>query len=123
MEVYIDDMLVKSKKAEDHIKHLDEMFKILRKYQMKLNPQKCAFGVGSRKFMGFMVNQRGIEANPQKIQTLIDMQSPRKTKDVQSLVGRVASISRFVSRSTDKCQPFFEVLKGSKKFEWTEKCE
>ena len=82
MEVYVDDMLVKSKKAEDHIKHLGEMFEILRKYQMKLNPQKCAFGVGSGKFLGFMVNQRGIEANPQKIQALIDMQSPRKPKDV-----------------------------------------
>ena len=61
MEVYIDDMLVKSRMAEDHVEHLGQMFEILRKYQMKLNPLKCAFGVDSRKFLGFMVNQRGIE--------------------------------------------------------------
>ena len=82
MEVYIDDMLIKSKIASDHIAHLAEMFKILKKYHMKLNPLKCAFGVASGKFLGFMVNQQGIEANPEKIQALLDIRSLSKTKEL-----------------------------------------
>ena len=66
MEVYVDDMLVKSRMARDHVEHLRQMFNVLRKYQMKLNHLKCAFGVGLGKFLGFMVNQRGIKANPKK---------------------------------------------------------
>ena len=73
MEVYVDDMLVKSKTAVDHVAHLSDAFVVLRKYQMKLNPQKCAFRVASGKFLGFMVNHRGMEVNPEKIQALIDM--------------------------------------------------
>ena len=84
---------------------------------MKLNPLKCAFGVGLGKFMGFMVNPRGIEANLEKINVLLEMSSPRKAKEVMSLAGRVAALSHFVSRATDRCTPFFDVLKGSKKFE------
>ena len=90
---------------------------------MKLNPQKCSFGVSSGKFLGFIVNARGIEANPDKIKALIDMPSPRKHKDVQSLTWRMAALSRFISKSTDKCMPFFNLLRGNKKFEWTEECE
>ena len=82
IEVYVDDMLVKSKTASDHIAHISNTFTVLRKYRMKLNPLKCAFGVASGKFLGFMVNHRGIEANLEKIQALIDMQSPSKTKEV-----------------------------------------
>ena len=73
IEVYVDDMLVKSKLARDHIQDLDQMFKVLRRYQMKLNPLKCAFGVASGKFLSFMVNQRGIKANPEEIRTLLEM--------------------------------------------------
>ena len=73
MEVYIDDMLVKSLKKEDHVTDLQEMFALLRRYNMKLNPAKYTFGVGSRKFLGFMVNNRGIEANLSKVQALLDL--------------------------------------------------
>ena len=89
---------------------------------MKLNPLKWAFGVASDKFLGFMVHQRGIKANPEKIRTLLEMHSPRKPNEVQSLTGQIAALSRFVSRSPDKCLSFFNALKGAKKFEWTEKC-
>ena len=123
MKVYIDDILVKSKTTADHVAHLADTFAILRRYRMKLNPLKCASGVASRKFLGFMVNHRGIEANPEKINALIDMRSPRKTKEVQSLTGRVATLSRFISRATDKCLPFFDSLKGNKRFLWDDKCE
>ena len=80
MEVFMDDMLVKSKMEGDHIEHLNQMFNILRKYRKKLNPLKCAFGVGSGKFLGFMVNQRRIEANHKNIDALLGMSSPRKPK-------------------------------------------
>ena len=107
MEVYIDDMLVKSTAAELHIAHLSGAFQILREFNMKLNPAKCAFGVSARKFLGFIVNNRGIEANPDKIKAVLDMPSPSSVKEVQRLTGRIAALSRFVSRSSDKCQPFF----------------
>ena len=111
MEVYIDDMLVRSTKSDLHIIHLSEAFQILRNYNMKLNPAKCAFGVSARKFMGFIVNHRGIEANPDKIKALLDMPAPSGIKEVQRLTGRIAALSRFVSRASDKCQPFFQVLR------------
>ena len=121
MEVYIDDMLVKSTKADLHIVHLSEAFQILRNYKMKLNPAKCAFGVSAKKFLGFIVNHRGIEANPEKIKALLDMPSPSGIKEFQQLIGRIAAFSRFVSRASDKCQPFFQVLK--KAFQWDTKWE
>ena len=121
MEVYIDDMLVKSTAAGLHIAHLSETFQILRDYNMKLNPAKCTFGVSARKFLGFIVNHRGIEANPDKIKALLNLPSPSGIKEVQRLTGRIAALSRFVSRASDKCQPFFQVLK--KAFQWDEKCE
>ncbi|KAL5539832.1 hypothetical protein UlMin_045012 [Ulmus minor] len=102
MEVYVDDMLVKILKADEHINNLRESFEVLREYKMKLNPEKCAFGVTSGKFLGFMVNRCGIEANPAKIQALLDMESPRKVKEVQSLTGHVVVLNRFISRTTDK---------------------
>ena len=76
---------------------------------MKLNPSKCAFGVSSGKFLRFMVSQWGIEANPDKIQEILNMEPPRNVKEVQSLIGRVATLNRFVSKVTDKCLPFFKV--------------
>ena len=121
MEVYIDDMLVKSTVAGLHIAHLSEAFQILRNYNMKLNPAKCAFGVPAGKFLGFIVNHRGIEANPDKIKVVLDMPPPSGIKEVQRLTGRIAALSRFVSRASDKCQPFFQVLK--KAFQWGAKCE
>ncbi|RZK27622.1 MAG: RNA-directed DNA polymerase, partial [Hymenobacter sp.] len=123
MEVYIDDMSVKSLRETDHVSHLEECFKVLNSYQMKLNPSKCTFGVSSGKFCGYMVTQRGIEANPNKIQALKNLPSPRNKREIQRLTGRVAALSRFISRSTDKCLPFYKLLRGNKKFEWTEKCE
>ena len=82
MEVYIDDMLVKSTTTELHIAHLSEAFQILREYNMKLNPSKCAFRVSARKFLGFIVNNRGIEANPDKIKAVLDMPPPSNIKEV-----------------------------------------
>uniref|UniRef100_A0A2N9FWX9 Uncharacterized protein n=1 Tax=Fagus sylvatica TaxID=28930 RepID=A0A2N9FWX9_FAGSY len=121
MEVYVDDMLVKTKDERKHLEDLKETFETLRRYRMKLNPSKCVFGVSSGKFLGFMVSQRGIEANPDKIKAVLEMTPPRSTKEVQSLTGRVAALNRFVSRATDKCLPFFKTLR--KAFVWTDECQ
>ena len=85
---------------------------------MKLNPAKCAFGVSAGKYLGFIVNNRGIEANLDKIKAVLDMPPPSNIKEVQRLIGR---IGRFVSKASDKCQPFFQVLK--KDFQWDTHCE
>ena len=103
MEVYIDDMLVKSVKAKLHVDHLTESFQVLKDYKMKLNPTKCAFKVSVGKFLGFIVNSRGIKVNLDKIKAVLDMQPPSNTKEIQRLTERVAAPSRFVSRSSDKC--------------------
>ena len=97
MEVYIDDMLVKSLEAEDHISHLKQAFSSLRKYNMKLNPTKCSFGVSPGKLFGYIVTHRGIEANPEKIRVIHSILSPKNVKEVQKLTGRMAALSRFIS--------------------------
>ena len=120
MKVYIDDMLVKSVKAKLDITHLAKAFQVLKSYNMKLNPAKCDFGVSTEKFLGFIVNNR-IEANPYKIKTVLDMLPPSNIKDIQRLTRRIAALSCFVSKASDKCQPFFQVLK--KAFQWDAHCK
>ena len=88
---------------------------------MKLNPAKCTFRVSVGKFLGFIVNNRGIEANPDKVKAVLDMPSPSSIKEVQRLTGRIAALSRYVSRVSDKCQPFFQILK--KAFQWDARYE
>ena len=121
MEVYMDDMLVKSKEELAHLDDLEEMFATLRQYQIKLNLSKCAFGVASGKFLGFMVSQRGKEANLEKVKVILNMTSPKTIKEVQKLTGRIAALNRFVPKATEKCLPFFKTLKQA--FTWTDECE
>jgi hypothetical protein len=96
-------------------------FNMLRSYQMKLNPAKCAFGVSSSKFLGFMVSNRGIEANPEKVRAVLEMQVPLTTKQLQQLNERITALNHFISRATDKCLPFFKILR--KTFVWSNDCE
>ena len=121
MEMYVDDMLVKSKEELAHLDNLKETFTTLKQYQIKLNPSKCAFGVASGKFLGFTVFQKGIEANPGKVRAILDMTSQKTVKVVQKLIGRIAALNRFVSKATNKCLPFFKTLKQA--FTWTNECE
>ena len=111
MEVYIDDMLVKSKEEGSHMDDLKETFETLRQYKMKLNPMKCIFGVSSGKFLGFIASQQGIEANPKKVKAILEMLSPKTVKEVQKLTGRITALNRFISKALDKCFPFFKTLK------------
>ena len=85
VEVYVDDMLVKSLDEKKHLEDLQETFDTLRRYNTKLNPSKCTFEVSSGKFLGFMVSQRGIEVNLDKIQAIMNMEPPKNVKEVQSL--------------------------------------
>ena len=121
MKVHIDDILLKSNDEADHLDNLKETFDTLRKYKMKLNPSKCVFAVSSTKFLGFVVSQQDIKANPDKIKAIREIKSPKIVKEVQSLTGKVAALNRFVSRATNKCSPFFKVLK--KAFQWIDECE
>ena len=110
MEVYIDDMLVKSLEAEDHIAHLQKAFSTLRKYNMKLNHVKCSFGVSSGKFQGYIVTHWGIKANPDQMRAIHAIPSPQNVKEVQRLTGRMAALSRFISSLSGKSHVFFEDL-------------
>ena len=88
---------------------------------MKLNPSKCVFGVTAGKFLGFMVSQRGIKVNPEKVRVIMELRSPRTVREVQSLNSKIAAMNRFISKATDKCLPFFRTLRKS--FEWTDECQ
>ena len=111
VQVYVNNMLVKSRREEDHLEDLRETFDTFYSYNMKLNPGKSAFGVTAGKFLRFMVSQRGIKANPNKIQAIMEMTPPRNVKEVQSLNRKIAALNRFVSKATNKCLPFFRTLK------------
>ena len=119
IEVYIDDMVVKSKVVSEHVGDLTNIFEILRKHKLRLNASKCSFGVGSGKFLGYMVTHRGIEVNPDQIKAINGLQSPWNPKEVQKLTGMTTALNRFISRSTDRCRPFFFSLHKWKGFEWT----
>ena len=123
IEVYIDGMLVKTKERPNHMTHLQENFDLLRTNGMKLDPLKCAFGVSSGKILGFMVMQRGIEANPFQLETIMESHTPTTRKGVQQLIGQLAALGRFISRFTDRLKPFFTTLKEAKKTGWDTECD
>ena len=122
MEVYINDMLVKSKKRFDHTKHLQDAFELLRKHNMKLNPLECAFEVNLGKILGYMVTQKMIEANPIQLKAIMDSQIPNSKKGVEQLTGWLTTPGRFISCFIDKLKPFFITLRGAKKASWNEEC-
>ena len=122
IEIYINDMIVKSKMVSEHLGGLQVIFQILKKYKLRLNASKCSFGVGSSKFLGYMVTHRGIEVNPDQINAINNLRSPRNPKEVQKLTRMAAALNRFISRSADRCKPFFLLINKWKGFEWTEEC-
>ena len=120
---YVDDMAVASQDKAQHVADLEELFVTISKYRLKLNPEKCVFGVEAGKFLGFMLTERGIEANPEKCAAIIAMQSPTSVKEVQQLKGRMAALSRFVSAGGEKGHPYFQCLKRNSRFAWIDECE
>ena len=115
MEVYVDD-IVKSPIIEHYIEELADMFTSLRLYNMRLNPKKYTFEVEAGKFFGFMVSQREIEVKPEKIKDIMEMSSSKSVKDIQRLAGHITTLNRFISRSADKCLPFFKLLRNFIRF-------
>ncbi|XP_073129104.1 uncharacterized protein [Henckelia pumila] len=123
VEVYVDDILVKSKTRDCFIPDLEETFATVRRYGIKLNPVKCMFRVKSGKFLGFMVTERGIEVNPEKVKLLQEIPSPTSIKEVHRLTGRITALARFIAQSAHRSYPFFQVLRTAQRFGWTEQCE
>ena len=113
---------MKSKVVFEHVEDLTNIFGILRKHKLRLNASKCSFGVGSGKLLGYMVTHRGIEVNPNQIKAINDLQAPRNPKEVQKLTRMTAALNRFISRSAERCRPFFRLLHKWQGFEWTEEC-
>ena len=111
IEIYIDDMVVKRKLESKHISDLGNIFEILRRHKLRFNASKCSFGVGSGKLLGYMVTHHGIEVNPNQIKAINNLQPPRNPKEVQKLTGMTITLNRFISRSADRCRPFFQLLK------------
>jgi hypothetical protein len=124
IQVYIDDVVITTRKEESLISDLAETFDNLNRYKVKLKPTKCSFGISAGQLLGFLVSARGIEANPEKIQAILTMGKPAKLHDIQKLAGRVAALSRFVARLGEKALPFYALLKKPDyKFEWTEEAD
>ncbi|KAG8500352.1 hypothetical protein CXB51_004142 [Gossypium anomalum] len=112
IEVYVDDMIAKSRTEEEHVRVLRKLFLRLRKFQLKLNPSKCTFGVRSEKLLGFLVSEKGIEVDPDKVK-----------KEVRGFLGRLNYIARFISQLTEKCDPIFRLLKKHNLGVWDDECQ
>ena len=123
VEVYVDDMIVKSKEREGHYTALQKFFQRIREFRLRLNPQKCTFGVTAGKMLGFLITQRGIEVDPSKIKAILEMPPPRTEKEVRGFLGKVQFIRRFISKLTLTCEPLFGLLKKGKKFQWDGRCQ
>ncbi|GJZ77987.1 reverse transcriptase domain-containing protein [Tanacetum coccineum] len=126
LEVYADDLVIKSRTEDEIIRDIEETFKTLREINMKLNPKKCTFGVEEGMFLGYKVNTKGIKVCPDKVDAVLSLPSPKCLKDVQKLNGKLASLNRFLAKSAEKSLPFFKTLKKCTKksdFHWTEEAE
>ncbi|GKA27800.1 reverse transcriptase domain-containing protein [Tanacetum coccineum] len=126
LEVYVDDLVIKSHTEEEIIRHIAETFKTLRQINMKLNPKKCTFGMQEGMFLGYIVNAEGLKVCPDKADAVLRLPSPGCLKDVQKLNGKLASLNRFLSKSAEKSLPFFKTLKKCTKksdFQWTQEAE
>ena len=119
LEVYVDDMIV-SKDSEGHIPALQKFFERIQFYKLQLNPKKCTFGVTSGKLLGFMVTQRRIEVDPEKIKAIVEMKPLRIRKEIQRILGRIQYISRFIAQLTMTCEPLFRLLKKEVPTVWNE---
>lgn len=119
VEAYIDDIMAESRHGNTLVQDLEEMFRNLRKIKLKLNPEKCLFGVPSGKLLGFLVSHRGIEANPNKIEEIERIGAPIGVKDVHCLKGYITALQTFISKLGKRALPFFKLLTKSGSFQWT----
>jgi hypothetical protein len=123
VEAYVDDIVVKTRKASDLLSDLETTFKCLRAKGVKLNPEKCVFGVPRGMLLGFIVSERGIEANPEKIAAITNMGPIEDLKGVQRVMGCLAALSRFISRLGERGLPLYRLLRKTEHFTWTPEVE
>ncbi|PKI59641.1 hypothetical protein CRG98_019978 [Punica granatum] len=123
VEVYVDDMIAKSKEGEDHLVNLKRLFDRLKEYKLRLNPAKCTFGARSGKLLGFVVSERGIEVDPDKVKAIKELPPPSSVREVRGFLERLNYIARFIANLTDKCQPLFRLLHKNAAIEWDEECQ
>ncbi|KAG9450295.1 hypothetical protein H6P81_010260 [Aristolochia fimbriata] len=123
VECYVDDLVVKTKQRADHLLDLRAVFERLRRFQLKMNPLKCAFGVTSGKFLGFLIHHRGIEIDQSKIDVIQKMPEPRNVSEIKSFQGHLAYIRCFISNLVGRCQPFSRLLKKGTPFKWDDACQ
>lgn len=116
-------MVIKSDDLTTHLVGLREVLFQLKRYNMRLNLEKCVFRVGGRNFLGFMLTHRGIHANSDKCQTILEMRSPRNVKEAQRLAERITSLSRFLPRIVKKARLIMNLLIKAKIFVWDEDCK
>ena len=115
---YVDDIVVMSKKEQDHVADLIETFSNLRAAELKFNLEKCVFGVSRGKMLGYIIGPKGLRANLDKMKAIISMVEPSTKKEVQKLTGRIVALSRFISKLVERNLPFFKALRGIDKVEW-----
>ena len=123
VEVYVDDMIVKSQGGADHLAALQRFFERIRQFRLRLNPKKCSFGVTSGKLLSHIVSERGIEVDPEKTKAILDMPAPRTEKEIRGFLGRLQYISRFIARLTDICEPIFRLLRKHQPTVWNDDCQ
>ncbi|RDX67939.1 Retrovirus-related Pol polyprotein from transposon 17.6, partial [Mucuna pruriens] len=123
VEVYMDDMIAKSRTLDQHVEDLRELFERLRKYKLGLNPAKCTFKVKTGKLLGFIIDGRGIEVDPNKVKVIRNMPAPRIETEVRGFLGRVNYIARLISQLTATCSPIFKLLRKNQKMEWNQECQ
>jgi ribonuclease HI len=123
IEDYVDDIVVKSKKREDHVEVLRKVFERCRLYKLKMNPLKCAFGVSAGKFLGFLVHNRGIDVDPAKASAIATMKPPTSHKELKSFLGRLSYIRRFIPGLAAVTSTFSHLLKKGVSFNWSAECQ
>ena len=123
VEVYVDDMIENSKDREGHVTKLRKIFKRIKEYKLRLNPQKCTFGVTTEKFLGFLVSDKGIEVNLSKIKAILDMPLFKSEKEIRGFLGWLQYISWFIAKLTSICEPIFKLLRKNESDTWNEECQ
>ena len=118
--VYVDNIVVNTEKHDTLLEDLEEIFENLRRFQIKLNPEKCVFGVPAGQLLGFLVSERGIECNPVKIKAIDRMEILTRLREVQKFTGCLASLNHFISWLGQKALPLYQLRRKSTHFEWND---
>ena len=123
IEVYVDDMIARSQTEEEHLDHLQKLFERMKKYKLRLNPNKCTFGVRPGKLLGFVISNKGIEVDLAKVKAIQEIPSPRTEKEVKGFLGHLNYIAGFISHMTATCEPIFKLLKKDQVVKWNDECQ